>query len=69
MLSLAAACSDWASGKRCTYHRDKKDASENELMNNRVLWYFFVSSVWVFIALNGYKLISHAIKAESIFSA
>lgn len=32
----------------------------------RTGWLFFVSAVWLFIALNGYKVIEHLLHADSI---
>jgi hypothetical protein len=35
------------------------------LTNNRIIRFLFITSVWLFIALNGYKAVIHLIKAGS----
>ncbi|UCH49746.1 MAG: hypothetical protein JSU95_08295 [Betaproteobacteria bacterium] len=37
--------------------------------NNRFVWLLFVTSVWLFIGLNGYEVIIHAINARKIVDA
>lgn len=39
------------------------------MMNHKVIRYGFVSSVWLFIALNGYQIVAHVFQAEHLFDA
>ena len=37
--------------------------------NNRFVWLLFVTSVWLFVGLNGYEVIIHAMNAGKIVDA
>jgi hypothetical protein len=50
-------------------NRSHLSSQEFGLMNNRIINFLFVTSIWMFIALNGNKAVIHLIKAGSFSEA